>query len=206
MTLSDLLQFNPITIQCHDNPDADALAAAFGLYKFFKSKGKTVRMVYSGRFEIQKANLCLMKNKLALPIEYIPVEEKEKIQGLLITVDCQYGAGNVTRLEADAVAIIDHHQIEITDQPMSRIDPRFDSCATLVWCMLKEEQYPVEDDMVLCTALYYGLYTDTNQLSELSNPLDMDMRDGLEYNKSFITHMEHQSESNKKKCPYNTSE
>lgn len=187
MTLSDLLQFNPITIQCHDNPDADALAAAFGLYKFFESKGKSVRMVYSGRFEIQKANLCLMKNKLNLPIEYISPEEGEKIEGLLITVDCQYGAGNVTRLEADFVAIIDHHQIEITDQPMSRIEPRFDSCATLVWCMLKEEKYPVEDDMVLSTALYYGLYTDTNQLSELSNPLDMDMRDGLEYNKSLIS-------------------
>ena len=187
MTLSDLLQFNPITVQCHDNPDADALAAAFGLYKFFKSKGKTVRMIYSGRFEIQKANLCLMKKKLALPIEYIPVESREKIEGLLITVDCQYGAGNVTRLEADNVAIIDHHQIEITNQPLSRIEPRLDSCATLVWCMLKEEQYPVEEDMVLCTALYYGLYTDTNQLSELSNPLDMDMRDGLEYNKSLIS-------------------
>lgn len=186
MTLSDLLRFNPITIQCHDNPDADALAAALGLYKFFESKGKTVRMVYSGRFEIQKANLSLMKNKLSLPIEYISPEDKTKIEGLLITVDCQYGAGNVTRLESDFVAIIDHHQIEITDQPLSRIEPRLGSCATLVWSMLKEEAYPVEEDMVLGTALYYGLYTDTNQLSELFHPLDLDMRDSLEYNKSLI--------------------
>ncbi len=186
MTLSDLLRFNPITIQCHDNPDADALAAAFGLYKFFTSRGKAVRMVYSGRFEIQKANLCLMIKKLNLPIEFVPAQDKGKIEGLLLTVDCQYGAGNVTRLEADYVAIIDHHQIEITDQPLSRIEPRLGSCATLVWRMLKEEYYPVEDDMILSTALYYGLYTDTNQMSELSDPVDMDMRDGLEYNKSYI--------------------
>ena len=187
MRLSDLLRFNPITIQCHDNPDADALASAYGLYKFFESKGKSVRMVYSGRFEIQKANLALMIDKLNLPIEYMSLEDGEKLEGLLITVDCQYGAGNVTRLDADVVAIIDHHQVEITNQPLSRIESRFDSCATLVWCMLREEHYPVEDDMVLSTALYYGLYTDTNQLSELSNPLDMDMRDGLEYNKHLIS-------------------
>ncbi len=187
MKLSDLLRFNPITIQCHDNPDADALAAAFGLYKYFESKGKIVRMVYSGRFEIQKANLSLMKNKLELPIEYILPENKEKMEGLLITVDCQYGAGNVTRLEADYVAIIDHHQIEITNQPLSRIEPRLGSCATLVWSMLKEENYPLEEDMMLSTALYYGLYTDTNQLSELFHPLDLDMRDSLEYNKSLIS-------------------
>lgn len=186
MKLSDLLCYNPITIQCHDNPDADALAAAYGLYRFFECKGKTVRMIYSGHFEMQKANLCLMKNKLNIPIEYIPIRKAEKISGLLITVDCQYGAGNVTRLEAENVAIIDHHQIEIIDQPLSRIEPRLGSCATLVWCMLREEKYPLEDDMALCTALYYGLYTDTNQLSELYNPLDMDMRDGLEYNKILI--------------------
>ena len=186
MTLSDLLCYNPITIQCHDNPDADTLGAAYGLYKFFESKGKAVRMVYSGRNEIQKANLSLMKNKLSLPVEYIPLGEKEKIDGLLITVDCQYGAGNVTRLDAENVAIIDHHQIEIMDQPLSRIEPNLGSCATLVWCMLKEENYPVADDMLLSTALYYGLYTDTNQLSELYNPLDLDMRDGLEYNKALI--------------------
>lgn len=186
MTLSDLLRFNPVTIQCHDNPDADALAAAFGLYKFFACKGKKVRMVYSGSFEMQKANLCLMKKKLDLPIEYIPKGELSKVEGLLITVDCQYGAGNVTRLEADYVAIIDHHQIEITNQPLSCIEPRLGSCATLVWSMLKEENYPVEEDMVLSTALYYGLYTDTNQLSELYHPLDLDMRDSLEYNRAMI--------------------
>lgn len=28
MTLKDLEAFDPVTIQCHDNPDADALGAA----------------------------------------------------------------------------------------------------------------------------------------------------------------------------------
>jgi len=37
--LSDLEEYNPITIQCHDNPDADALASGFGLYLYFTEKG-----------------------------------------------------------------------------------------------------------------------------------------------------------------------
>ena len=40
MKLNELNCFDKITIQCHDNPDPDALASAFGLYAFFKSNGK----------------------------------------------------------------------------------------------------------------------------------------------------------------------
>ncbi|MBQ9134568.1 MAG: recombinase RecJ, partial [Lachnospiraceae bacterium] len=60
MTLKDLEQYEQITIQCHDNPDADALAAGYGLYCYFSDKGKKVDLVYSGKNEIQKANLCIM--------------------------------------------------------------------------------------------------------------------------------------------------
>ena len=34
MKLAELEKYNPITIQCHDNPDADALASGFGLYSY----------------------------------------------------------------------------------------------------------------------------------------------------------------------------
>ena len=60
MKLSDLEVYDKITIQCHDNPDADALASGYGLYCYYRSKGKDVRLVYSGRNKIQKSNLALM--------------------------------------------------------------------------------------------------------------------------------------------------
>lgn len=41
MTLQELERFQLITIQCHDNPDADALASGYGLYCYFKEQGKT---------------------------------------------------------------------------------------------------------------------------------------------------------------------
>lgn len=186
MRLADLEQYNSVTIQCHDNPDADTLGAGYALYCYFKSKHKKVRLIYSGQNKIKKKNLQLMKEKLAIPIRYIYPKREEVIEGLLITVDCQYGSGNVRKFQADKVAIIDHHPRENNDVELSRIQPNLGSCSTLVWSMLLEEGYPVNENVNICTALYYGLYTDTNQFSELFNPLDMDMRDTLSYNKRLL--------------------
>lgn len=187
MRLTDLEKFNPITIQCHDIPDADTIGAGFCLYNYFKSLGKEVHLVYSGRAEIAKPNLKLMVETLEIPLQYIPVGASKAVKGLLLTVDCQYGAGNVTRLEAEHVAIIDHHPVEIMDIELSRIQPGLGSCTTLIWSMLQEVGFNVNQDEKLGTALYYGLYMDTNQFAELSNPLDMDMCEAVSVNKRLMT-------------------
>lgn len=193
MKLTDLQHYESVTIQCHDNPDADAIASGFALYSYFKSLGRQVRLVYAGRNRIQKSNLLLMVEKLNIPIIYIgdiqtytQQEPLAKTQGLLITVDCQYGAGNVTRIPAQDVAVIDHHQVEIEKIEKKEINPHLGSCSTLVWKMLREAGFRITDTK-LGTALYYGLYTDTNQFSEIYNPLDMDMRDEVPCEKTLIT-------------------
>ena len=114
MELKELLKYKKITIQCHDNPDADAIASGSGLYLYLKEQGKDVELIYTGNLKIKKDNLRLMVEELEIPIVFVE-EKTRKISGLLITVDCQYGAKNVTRLEADDVMIIDHHQQEIMD-------------------------------------------------------------------------------------------
>lgn len=189
MKLSDLEIYDQITIQCHDNPDADALASGYGLYCYFSSKGKSVQLIYSGRAPIQKANLTLMIDRLHLPITYLAPFPGQPLQvpGLLITVDCQYGEGNVTPIEAEDVAIIDHHQDVSIDFEKKVIVSALGSCATLVWKLLSNEGFCLVDYPYLETALYYGLYTDTGQFAELYNPLDMDMRESLHFDKNLIT-------------------
>lgn len=189
MKLSDLEIYDQITIQCHDNPDADALASGYGLYCYFSSKGKSVQLIYSGRAPIQKANLTLMIDRLHLPITYLAPFPGQplQVQGLLITVDCQYGEGNVTPIEAEDVAIIDHHQDVSMDFEKKVIVSALGSCATLVWKLLSNEGFCLVDYPYLETALYYGLYTDTGQFAELYNPLDMDMRESLHFDKNLIT-------------------
>lgn len=184
MQLNELERFDTVTIQCHDNPDPDALASAFGLYRYFTSQNKTARIIYSGPYRIRKSNLLLMISELKIPVSYYPADSG-RISGLLLTVDCQYGQGNVTKLEADAYAVIDHHN-GTSDLPLNEIRPELGGCSTLIWKMLTDAGYDVLPDRPLCTALYYGLMTDTGSFSEVSHPLDRDMRDTLICNESQI--------------------
>lgn len=189
MKLSDLTTYKDIIIQCHDNPDADSLASGFALYSYFKEKDIPCRFVYSGKNKITKSNLVLMVKELEIPISY--VSEIGEVD-LLITVDCQYGAGNTTLLTgASHVAVIDHHQTLSDSFPLSTIKSNYGSCSTVVWQLLQEEDFPVNSHPYIATALFYGLYTDTNQLTEIYHPADKDMRDSLEYNQTTIFRLIH---------------
>ena len=39
LKLADLLNYDEIIIQCHDNPDADAIASGFGICAYLESRG-----------------------------------------------------------------------------------------------------------------------------------------------------------------------
>lgn len=192
MNLSQLEPFHHIVIQCHDNPDADALASGFALYSYFKEKGKQVRFLYSGRFQIQKSNLVLMKEAFSIPIEYAENPEGFSVPELLIMVDCQYGTGNVTKFPGKCIAVIDHHQREMpTVEEESFIDIRsnYGSCSTIVWQLLLEAGFDVNERPLLATALYYGLYMDTGQLGDVYYPVDKDMRDELFVDKGMMNRL-----------------
>lgn len=184
MKLYDLMEYENIVIQCHDNPDADALASAYGLYIFFKEQEKQVEIIYGGRNKIRKSNLVLMVEELHIPVQY--VESLEKPQ-LLITVDCQYGEGNVTRFDAHEVAVIDHHEVSGELPPLNEVRSNLGACSTLIWQMLKEVGFDINTHRELATAMYYGLFTDTNALTEIAHPLDMDLRDEAKFDVAMIT-------------------
>lgn len=181
--LSKLLAFDKICIQCHDNPDPDAIASSFALYYFFKKYNKDVRMIYGGRNKITKANLRLMIRELEIPIEHVTELPECDI---LVTTDCQYGSGNVTSFEAPMVAMIDHHQCGILQNQWSYIRSNLASCSTVVWELMRQLNVDVNEDERVSTALYYGLYCDSGQFEELYHPLDKDMRDSLSRNDSLL--------------------
>jgi len=187
MRLSDLLNYDPIVIQGHDNPDADAIAAGFGIYSYLKSRGKNPRFIYSGNYKITKSNLTYLVSKLNIPIEY--VEDLDKVPDLLITEDCLYGEGNVRKFEAKNVAAIDHHRLDGPFPALSDVRQGIGSCSTIVWDMLRAEGFTPDED--LSTALYYGLFTDTGELTEVSHPLDRDMLDALKYDAALIRQLRH---------------
>ena len=186
MKLSDLCSYRNIVIQCHDNPDPDAIASGFALYQAFASdKRRKVRLVYAGQYIIQKLNILMMLERLEIPL--VHVDELHSAPDLLITVDCQYGEGNVTRLPAKRIAVIDHHPLGPGKFDYSEIRSAYGSCSSLVYQLLRDYGLDANDDSKVATALYYGLYSDTNSLSEIVHPADMDLRDDLMYNKSILT-------------------
>lgn len=199
MILEDILKYDHIVIQCHDNPDADALGSAFGMYRFLQSYHKEAIMIYAGKYQVNKSNLKLMIEELNIPIHYIQTQEEFDrlflfdddsdfaFPELLVTVDCQYGQGNVTRFEAKNVAVIDHHQISGPLPEMSEVRSNLGSCCTVVWNLLRKMEFDFSVDEELSTALYYGLMTDTNDFAEISHPLDKDMWDQVEARKTAIT-------------------
>ena len=69
--LNQLLKYKNICIQCHNSPDADALAAAYGVYTYLKLHDINVSIIYSGDYEIQKKDLLYMIDICEIPVEYI---------------------------------------------------------------------------------------------------------------------------------------
>lgn len=187
MKLSSLLKYNQIIVQCHDNPDADAIASGFGVYTYLKLHGKDVRLVYGGRNLIRKSNLVMMVKELEIPIENVRHTSKEVPAELLVTVDCQYGEGNVTLYPAEHVAVIDHHRVSKTLPKMHEVQSNLGACSTLVWNMLKEEGIDPNENEKLATALYYGLFTDTGNLEEIYHEKDMELRDNAKFHAGLLT-------------------
>jgi phosphoglycolate phosphatase len=181
--LSQLLSCDDIVIQCHNIPDADSLASAFAVYTYLRENGKDARIIYSGHLEITKVNLLEMIVNLSIPVEYVQNMPPVKT---LVTVDCQYGEKNAEKFAADTVVVIDHHVDVGSDRTTGVIHSQLGSCATLVWDLLCEEGFDFKKHPNVSTALYYGLYTDTNNLEEIAHPLDKDARDSLKFNKSII--------------------
>ena len=184
MFIKDLTKYKNIIIQCHDIPDADTIGSAFAIQCYLKSHGIGTKLVYGGSAAISKPNLIMMLDALDIVITY--TNELPPETDALITVDCQRGAGNVYNYELPETAsvyVIDHHRPEVPEGNNTVIRPELAGCATVVWSMLTEEGYDLDDRVQ--NALYYGLFTDTNGLSELRHPLDRDLAD-ISYDAGLI--------------------
>lgn len=182
-SLTGFLSRRKITIQCHNYPDADTIGSGFALWQYFSDHGIDARLVYGGSHQIAKSNLRMFVDKLHIPIEH--VKDGYRTDGLLITVDCQYLSSNIIHIEADEVLMIDHHRQgenidrirELDIECHSCIKEHYGSCASVVYQLFQKSRYSMS--LEVSTALYYGLYMDTNEFSEVRYPADREARDEL---------------------------
>lgn len=185
MELHSLLEYNDIVIQCHDEPDADAFAAGYAVYCWLRDHGRPARFVYGGRNGSLKPNLKYMKELLQIPVEHVTSLAAPE---LLVMADCQYGERNAQRFDAGQVCVIDHHQVRDRKQlpELSEVRENYGSCSTVLYGLFRRDGYDISGDVLLQTALYYGLYMDTGQFQELWHPADKDMWDQLKPDEGIL--------------------
>ncbi len=99
MKLQDLLNYHKIAVQCHDAPDADALACLYAVYWYLKENGRTARLIYGSPLGeetlIQKSSLKHMLKDLGLEGIVQHITHLEDEPDLLLYVDCHPGEPNV---------------------------------------------------------------------------------------------------------------
>ena len=178
MTRERLLDFielcktkKSITIQPHDFPDHDAIAAAYGLSQLLSSSGINCSIAYKGI--IGRRELKTFIEKFA-----IQLKQSEKLSfahedGIIIVDGCK-GNKNVTDLNGDEIAVIDHHaSSEPTDVPFVDIRANYGSCSSII-----KEYYDLlgkEMSKSVASAFLLGLYTDTAFFTRGVHPADIEL-------------------------------
>jgi nanoRNase/pAp phosphatase (c-di-AMP/oligoRNAs hydrolase) len=173
--LAAILRETPgeVFIQTHDVPDPDAIASANGLQYLLKEKGIPSRIIYDR--EIEKADSRKMVELFNIDLWPVTSIQAMDAEDWIVLVDVQKGNTNLRcLLPTVEVAAIDHHELR-ADSRYRYMDVRPDtgSCSTII-----AEYYfksGTTPPTLVATALLYGIFIDTDNLTRAVSPLDVEM-------------------------------
>jgi nanoRNase/pAp phosphatase (c-di-AMP/oligoRNAs hydrolase) len=173
--LAGILRETPgeVFIQTHDVPDPDAIASAHGLRHLLLEKGIQSRIIYDR--EIEKADSRKMLELFDIELWPIASIQAMDAEDWIVLIDVQKGNTNLrSLLPTVEVATIDHHELR-PDSKYRYMDVRPDagSCSAIV-----AEYYFNSGNTpqrLVATALLYGIFIDTDNLTRAVSPLDVEM-------------------------------
>ncbi len=172
--LDTIPQKDKICILTHNNPDPDALGAAFGLRKLFSHhSGINADIVFNGI--IGRMNNRQMIKLLEIPVRHLSAVNLDDYRHLCL-VDSQPGMQNNSfPAERPALIVVDHHPADNNGVQCKFLDHRTDvgSTSTIISSYLKNLDISLSRE--LATALFYGIKTDTDGLARDSTPLDREL-------------------------------
>jgi len=152
-----------LLIYMHDNPDPDALAAAFGLKRLVEHSIPLEATLALGGI-VGRAENRAMVETLGIPLVAPDALDPAAYDALAI-VDSQPGTGNSSLPPGRPVDIvIDHHPArpESEQVPWRDIRPELGATSTILVEYLRALNVPV--DTPLATALFYALRAETRDL------------------------------------------
>jgi nanoRNase/pAp phosphatase (c-di-AMP/oligoRNAs hydrolase) len=152
-----------ILIVVHDNPDPDALAAAFALKHLFLVKTGQEAVIGFGGLIGRSENQVMVKE---LEIDVVPIASLDLDQfNVVCMVDTQPETGNNSFPAGRPVhLVIDHHPPRPSCQGCRWVDVREDygASATILYEYLQAQEVYVATKMA--TILYYAIRSETQEL------------------------------------------
>lgn len=169
--LLDLCAGHPIYVQTHNFPDPDALAAGFGLCTWFRMQGCDATLCYDGQLDKRACKKMVELFSIeAVPLSQLPELEEDSV---LVCVDTQAKAGNITLLSHPIDVCIDHHPTFAPAEYRYEDLRPVGSCASLVTDYYV--QAGIRPDSKTASVLLYGIKIDTRNFSRGVTELDIRM-------------------------------
>jgi len=154
-----------MTVIMHDNPDPDAMACAMAVQRLAKLRDVSAELVYPGRISYDENRAF----RAVLNVDFTKVQDSQDITGDVIALVDQSrprGITNANQISPDI--IIDHHDTPNIDDetPFVDIDSTVGSCSAILTMYLDQQDLIDNISETLSTALYHGIRSDTNDISE----------------------------------------
>lgn len=169
-----------ITVLMHNNPDPDAMACALAVDRLAQESGVSSEIVYPGRIAHDENRAF----RAVLNVDFKQIDHAREINGDKVVLVDQFEPRGVEDGETIVPnAVIDHHDpngrdpdnIEFCD-----IRPEIGACSSILSDYLEDqdlldsnpENNSISDE--LATALYHGIKSDTDDISQSVSSLDFE--------------------------------
>jgi len=174
-TLIEYCKSKKTYIQTHNIPDPDAIGSAYGLKHLLTHYGIDAVICYDG--DLDRLSAAKMLDMFDIQMfSNSEIGPDMTMRDCIICVDTQKNSGNITELNGDEIAVIDHH-------PETDFSKSYDylykdirkvgSCCTLIAEYFKELE--IEPSCDTATAMLHGLKMDTLQFTRGVTDTDIEM-------------------------------
>lgn len=166
-----------ILVYSHLNPDPDTVGAALALRQLLgQCHGKEVTACYRGI--IGRAENRMLMTLLGADLLHASRVDEESFDGIVL-VDCQPDYGFLPEQGLPILGVIDHHPLSPASNGVPFVDvrPEYGSTSTILVEYLRASG--LEPTREVATALFYGLKTDTQDLSRRTGEWDVAAYDWL---------------------------
>ncbi|MBZ0274312.1 DHH family phosphoesterase [bacterium] len=167
-----------LLILAHNNPDPDAIAAAFGLRHIIRqTSGIRCRLAYGGL--IGRAENIAMVKLLRIPIHKLSPGQVARYKQVAL-VDCSGGPNTQAQNLKNVRVIVDHHKARrprgvkgSISGVFADIRPEYGATSSIITEYIRENNIPI--NARIATALYYGIKTDVSDTGRDSSDADIKM-------------------------------